>query len=333
MIVWGGSIGATIAESTNTGGRYDPATRTWRATTTVDAPSPRQGHTAVWTGTEMIIWGGVGGSGELGDGAAYDPETNEWRALSQVSAPTARQWHAAVWTGTEMLMWGGHDGSNQTNTGARYHPVNDQWALMSLTGAPSPRQYHVARWDAANARMIIHGGLGDVLSIPINNDYFPMGGEAGAFAYEPGAGTWKTLPTAGEPSPRGQHSALMIGSDFLVFGGADSSADTDTGFRLSNAGWDALASSGLSARRGAVFVLLEEVQRAVLWGGFNIPDGALDDGAVMNADTRAWVGGTSPNVLEARNGHTAVSTGDTMIVWGGSGGGAVRYANGGVFTP
>ena len=31
---------------------------TWTATSTVNAPSPRFDHTAVWTGSEMIIWGG-----------------------------------------------------------------------------------------------------------------------------------------------------------------------------------------------------------------------------------------------------------------------------------
>ena len=28
-------------------------------TTTGNAPSPRASHTAVWTGTEMIVWGGA----------------------------------------------------------------------------------------------------------------------------------------------------------------------------------------------------------------------------------------------------------------------------------
>ena len=32
---------------------------TWTATSTTNAPSARAGHSAVWTGTEMIVWGGV----------------------------------------------------------------------------------------------------------------------------------------------------------------------------------------------------------------------------------------------------------------------------------
>src|SRR5213083_676811 len=35
---------------------------TWTATSTTDAPSARVGHAAVWTGSEMIVWGGYNGS-------------------------------------------------------------------------------------------------------------------------------------------------------------------------------------------------------------------------------------------------------------------------------
>ena len=33
---------------------------TWTATSTTNAPSARAGQTAVWTGSEMIVWGGGG---------------------------------------------------------------------------------------------------------------------------------------------------------------------------------------------------------------------------------------------------------------------------------
>ena len=32
---------------------------TWTATSTTNAPTARAGHTAVWTGSEMIVWGGL----------------------------------------------------------------------------------------------------------------------------------------------------------------------------------------------------------------------------------------------------------------------------------
>src|SRR6266481_7535256 len=36
---------------------------TWTATSTTSAPAARDNHTAVWTGSEMIVWGGTDGSG------------------------------------------------------------------------------------------------------------------------------------------------------------------------------------------------------------------------------------------------------------------------------
>ena len=57
MIVWGGYVGG-IGVS-NTGGRYNPSTDSWTATSTTNAPAARDFHTAVWTGSEMIVWGGV----------------------------------------------------------------------------------------------------------------------------------------------------------------------------------------------------------------------------------------------------------------------------------
>ena len=43
----------------NTGGRYNPGTDSWTATSTTNAPAARYVHTAVWTGSEMIVWGGM----------------------------------------------------------------------------------------------------------------------------------------------------------------------------------------------------------------------------------------------------------------------------------
>jgi hypothetical protein len=41
----------------DTGGRYDAAIDNWMPTTAVNAPLARENHTAVWTGSEKIVWG------------------------------------------------------------------------------------------------------------------------------------------------------------------------------------------------------------------------------------------------------------------------------------
>ena len=88
MIVWGGYGNSG---NLNTGGRYDPATDSWTATSMTNAPEARYYHTAVWTGSEMIVWGGTWQlSGVLNTGGRYDPATNSWTATSTTNAPEAR---------------------------------------------------------------------------------------------------------------------------------------------------------------------------------------------------------------------------------------------------
>ena len=62
VIVWGGYD--------STGGRYDPSTDSWAATSTYHVPSGRVHHTAVWTGSEMIVWGGYH-NGQRNTGGRY----------------------------------------------------------------------------------------------------------------------------------------------------------------------------------------------------------------------------------------------------------------------
>ena len=72
MIVWGGG-GNNIA--LNSGGRYNPIADTWTATSMVNVPIERDYHTGVWTGSEMIVWGGSGCGGNciMNTGGRYNP--------------------------------------------------------------------------------------------------------------------------------------------------------------------------------------------------------------------------------------------------------------------
>lgn len=70
-------------------------------------PQHRFCHTAVWTGSVLLVWGGKDKTGPLNSGVRYDPATDTFSAMSSVNAPTARSGHTAVWTGTRMIVWGG----------------------------------------------------------------------------------------------------------------------------------------------------------------------------------------------------------------------------------
>jgi len=110
MAATSGNYTLPTISSDGAGGCND---NTWRAT--AGPPDERYYHTAVWTGSELIIWGGRSGF-ILNSGARYNPSIDSWAITSITNAPTARVGHTAVWTGNEMIVWGG----NSFETGGRY---------------------------------------------------------------------------------------------------------------------------------------------------------------------------------------------------------------------
>src|SRR6267378_2874016 len=75
------SVGTTLGQVVYTLPRIadtgDPScTDTWMATTTSNAPSARDYPRAVWTGSEMIVWGGYNYSTYLNTGGRYNPSTD-----------------------------------------------------------------------------------------------------------------------------------------------------------------------------------------------------------------------------------------------------------------
>src|SRR5437870_3648559 len=66
---------------------------TWTGTR-VGAPDGRYLHTAVWTGSEMIVWGGYNGS-FVNTGGRYNPGTDSWTTTSPTNAPDGRYYHTA----------------------------------------------------------------------------------------------------------------------------------------------------------------------------------------------------------------------------------------------
>jgi hypothetical protein len=131
FIVWGGGAitsGWTFFQS---GGRYDPETDTWTATSLVNAPEGRARFASVWTGEEMFAWGGCTGSSCVVDvhtGGLYNPGTDTWTATTTDHVIEGREFHTMVWTGSEVIVWGGQTNRNgYTHIGGRYlfsTPVN-----------------------------------------------------------------------------------------------------------------------------------------------------------------------------------------------------------------
>jgi N-acetylneuraminic acid mutarotase len=208
MIVWGGSyFDGSNHFYLNTGGKYNPGMDSWTATSTTNVPSGRTDHTAVWTGSEMIVWGGDNGDSYFNTGGRYNPSMDSWTATSNNNAPSGRDLPTAVWTGSEMIIWGGVNLSGQLNTGGRYNPSTDSWTATTTNNAPTARTYHTALWTGNE--MIVWGGNG--------GDYgFPTSSGA---RYNPSMDIWRTTSTINAPSARVDHTAVWTGSEMIVWGG------------------------------------------------------------------------------------------------------------------
>lgn len=138
----------------------------------------RGGHDVVWTGTEMIVWGGATGDRppHLIDGAAFHPATSTWRMLSP--APFDRpQITRAVWAEAEMIVIG------QDATVA-YHPATDTWETIGEGVFPGLTVWtgdRIATWNAS-----------------------------GIHQFLPTQGHWTRLPDLGYGSPERWRGALRV---------------------------------------------------------------------------------------------------------------------------
>ncbi len=158
LLVWGGEGNASELGSgaqllfDSTG---NPTA--WRSINRLNSPSARSGHSVVWTGSRMIVWGGARSGALLADGAVYDPIMDTWAALPSVSAPSARTRHAAVWTGSEMVVLGGNDLTTSLASGGSYSPLGNAWRPLSNGGVPVARSGAGMVWTGSE--LAVFGGL------------------------------------------------------------------------------------------------------------------------------------------------------------------------------
>ncbi len=165
-------------------------------------PEVTQGSAILWTGTELLSWGGYRESDDtdVADGYAFDPSTQRWSSLPQ--APSGRTGAQAVWTGSEAIFWGGWDRDRSYPDGFAFEPATRRWRTI----APGPIESAdgtVVVWTGTE--MIVWGG--GKPGEPSNR--------AGA-AYDPSSDTWRRIADA--PIRLNAASAVWTGTEVIVFG-------------------------------------------------------------------------------------------------------------------
>jgi hypothetical protein len=317
----------------------------WSPTATAGAPTAREGHSAIWTGAEMIVWGGNNGVLHLENtGGRYDPATDGWTPTSTGGAPIARYGHAALWTGTTMLVWGGYDASSHVaQTGGRYDVTTDSWTSTSLVDAPSARYQHVAVWTGSE--MLVWGGCidGGTVFDSLVHRYRPdldawttssspgPAGQCGvagvwtgselllfgaqstvtAHRYMLASDTWSEMSSLNRPFARFGPTGIWTGAEMIVWGG-DSYTNTGGRYAPSTDTWVPTPTAGAPDGRSSHSAVWSGSEM-IVWGGWR--GHSVGDGARYDPAANAW--SALPATLSPRHRHSAVWTGDEMIVWGG----------------
>ncbi len=130
---------------------------------------PRGFHDVIWTGEEMIVWGGSDGDRlpHLVEGAAFDPKTGEWRLLSQPPIEP-EQATRAHWLGEEMLVM-------SSESIVAYDPASDGWRIIG----PGFRPAVDPGMTVSSGGLVYTWTPGAIVEL------------------DPGSGTWRELPRPG----------------------------------------------------------------------------------------------------------------------------------------
>lgn len=294
----------------------------WRMLPASPIPS-RAGHSAVWTGTEAIYWGGYtpveGNFPYHNDGAAFDPESNAWRKISSSPLPPRFE-HAAVWTGSEMIVWGGFVPEEGGGSVAAYDPETDKWRLL----ADPPIGHNGMELAIWTGQELVAWG-----SAPVQGPQ-----RTRLAALDPDSNTWRRLPDGPAMTPR---RAAFTGDSLIFWSALPPRSENDEiirnalfvfGFR--NESWNQASPAPLEGRDAASFIWTGA--EAIVWGGAAEPGINYADGASYDPAGDRW-SDLPPAPIEARFDHAAVWTGEVMVVWGGFRDVDESFGDGATFVP
>lgn len=223
-------------------------------------PSGRTSGSAVWTGSEVLYFGGWSGAA-LNTIVRYDPATG-LATTAQAHLPTARHWTSAVWSGQVAYVFGGVD-TGQLDQVLRYDPALDQLTVLPQR-LPFGRSYTSAMWDGTAAYVI--GG-----SYALNTFTDQI------VRFDPAAGTVEVL-AARLPAGRDSMALAWTGTVAYLFGGVGrDGVHTDGVVRFDPASGQVVEMGAqLPSPRGRMSVSWDG-QQVVLFGGRDANAAFLDD--------------------------------------------------------
>src|SRR5690606_19252808 len=140
----------------DTGAIYAPRTDKWSPVANDPAsPRPRELASAVWTGTHILVVGGLERNQYLRDAALYDPKSNRWTSIESAPTPRARGIAGSV-DGVVVLLQGITSNGNTEVAAERYDLDKKRWSVAGDGGDSS------GHWSSAIAfgkdGVFVYGG-------------------------------------------------------------------------------------------------------------------------------------------------------------------------------
>lgn len=256
----------------------------------------RCGGVQVWTGSEIVLWGGPECKEDPADvsGVAYDPETKAWRVLPE--APIRPQVSAGIWNGSELIVCCG-EGSSE---GAAYDPEANTWRSIARSPLQPLEVGMEAVWTGTEMLVV---------------------GQTGVAAYEPRTDTWRRFENPPEPYTRPTRSNRVVWTGSVaVIWPANVTRSRFLGLALDPASgeWEVLpAPPAWPAAPGLVWTGAE----ILVWGG--LPAASVGSeravGSRFDLATRNWTPMSEalpePQGCECNLGsQTLIWTGEELVV-------------------
>jgi hypothetical protein len=344
-------LGLAAAALVGCGEECPPPEGEWRTMSQIGGPGVRDLPAVVWTGEEMIVWGGLRSDERRADGVRYRPASDEWVAMSE--GPAALTGTAAVWTGAEMIVW------ESSAPGAAYDPAADAWRSLATDGQPAEVALPLAVWTGSEVIVL--------------DQLVPGGGR-----YDPAADHWTSIANEGLPAEMLLFGAVWAGDELIVWGAAEEVAVAAYRYQPASDRWspveanDAMSGAGVWTGReiffaggGGVFASLRAAgfdpatgtwrdaatdcgpsglisqsivwtgSRAIVWGGTAIDSRETREvasGAIYDRETDSWTPMVDEGAPSPRARAAGLWTGSELLVWGGWVGGR-WLPDGARFTP
>lgn len=195
-----------------------------KPTITGKTPPPRYGHSAIFAGGIIIVFGGKGPKDTVyNDLYTFDPDQkkNSWLVANETGeAPAPRFNHTANLWNKKMYIFGGWNGKDFFNDTIVYDLEKMIWNKLDTYGTPSPRMGHAS--CVVGSHLIIQGGFyfdneqykkninnyGTYLKSCYFNDLKVLNLENN---------TWAQLKTSGQPpQPRFGHTISFISKFSII---------------------------------------------------------------------------------------------------------------------